>query len=101
VSVGHIQSVQKRICLNGPPACACALATNAGLSAALAEQGDNVIKSYAQGVMFTYTPLQAVVPSEALETTTRAKGLALSGVIANGMGFINQFCGPIALGNIG
>jgi hypothetical protein len=27
--------------------------------------------------------------------------LALSGVIANGMGFINQFCGPIALGNIG
>ncbi len=50
---------------------------------------------------FTYTPLQGVVATEALETTTRAKGLAASGVLVNAMGFINQFAGPIALGNIG
>lgn len=49
---------------------------------------------------FTYTPLQGVIPTEALETTTRAKGLAFSSVIVNAMGFINQFAGPIALGNI-
>jgi hypothetical protein len=71
---------------------------------------------------FTYTPLQGVIPAEALETTQRAKGLALSGVLVSGkqsievlvrlapelmispriaMGFINQFAGPIALGTIG
>ncbi|KAL0475083.1 MFS lactose permease [Neurospora intermedia] len=50
---------------------------------------------------FTYTPLQGVIPTEALETTIRGKGLALSGFIVNAMGFINQFAGPIALHNIG
>jgi hypothetical protein len=49
---------------------------------------------------FTYTPLQGVIPAEALETTMRAKGLAASGVIVSAIGFINQFAGPIALGNI-
>ena len=49
---------------------------------------------------FTYTPLQGVIPAEALETTMRAKGLALSGIIVNAIGFINQFAGPIALHNI-
>jgi hypothetical protein len=39
--------------------------------------------------------------SIALETTMRAKGLAASGVIVSGVGFINQFAGPIALANIG
>lgn len=93
-------------------ACAAALATNSGLSAAINNQGDNIITSYAQGGLasyllfniifsFTYTPLQAVVVTEALETTIRAKGLAASGVIVSAMGFINQFAGPIALGNIG
>ncbi|KAF2998367.1 hypothetical protein E8E14_005582 [Neopestalotiopsis sp. 37M] len=83
-----------------------------GLSAAINEQGENIITSYAQGGLaayflfniifsFTYTPLQAVVVTEALETTIRAKGLAASGVIVSAMGFINQFAGPIALGNIG
>jgi hypothetical protein len=33
---------------------------------------------------FTYTPLQGVIPAEALETTMRAKGLALSGVLVSG-----------------
>ncbi|KAL4922051.1 general substrate transporter [Aspergillus aurantiobrunneus] len=49
---------------------------------------------------FTYTPLQGVVPAEALETTTRAKGLALSGFLVSGTSFISQFASPIALGNI-
>jgi hypothetical protein len=49
---------------------------------------------------FSYTPLQGVIPAEALETTMRAKGLAASGVLVSLMGFINQFCGPIALANI-
>ncbi|KAL2817913.1 general substrate transporter [Aspergillus cavernicola] len=49
---------------------------------------------------FTYTPLQGVVPAEALETTTRAKGLALSGFLVSGTSFISQFASPIALQNI-
>ena len=51
--------------------------------------------------MFTYTPLQAVIPSESLETTSRAKGLAINTMILGAMGFLNQFAGPIALANIG
>lgn len=38
---------------------------------------------------FTYTPLQGVIPAEALETTMRAKGLALSGILVSAIGFIN------------
>ena len=52
-------------------------------------------------IRFTYTPLQAVIPTESLETTTRAKGLAGSGIIVSAFGFINSFAGPYALGNIG
>lgn len=92
-------------------ACAAALATNSGLSAAIASQGDNIITSYAQGGLasyfifniifsFTYTPLQAVIVTEALETTIRAKGLAVSAVLVSAVSFINSFAGPIALGNI-
>ncbi|WRT69911.1 uncharacterized protein IL334_006902 [Kwoniella shivajii] len=99
---------QKLSCI----ACACLLAINAGLSAKLASQGENVVKGIAQGALaayflfnivfsFTYTPLQGVIPAEALDTNMRAKGLAASGFIVNGIGFINQFAGPIALGNIG
>ena len=47
-----------------------------------------------------YTPLTALVASEAMDSNTRAKGLALSTVIVNAMLFLNQFAGPIALGNI-
>ena len=89
-----------------------ALALNSGLSAALDNQGKNIQSSYAKGALasyflfnivfsFTYTPLQGVIPSEALETTMRAKGLAASAVIVNILGFINQFAGPIGLANIG
>ncbi|KAH9907176.1 lactose permease [Xylariomycetidae sp. FL2044] len=103
---------RRKVLVIGTFACACALALNSGLSAALESQGDNIQGSYAKGALasyfffniifsFTYTPLQGVIPTEALETTMRAKGLAASGVIVNAMGFINQFAGPIALGNIG
>jgi hypothetical protein len=50
---------------------------------------------------FTYTPLQGVIPAEALDTNRRAKGLAASGFIVGIMGFINTFCTPIATQNIG
>lgn len=51
--------------------------------------------------MFAYTPLQAAVVVEALDTATRAKGLALGGVLTGAMGFLNQFAGPLALESIG
>ncbi|XDG06302.1 hypothetical protein ABKA04_005917 [Annulohypoxylon sp. FPYF3050] len=103
---------RRKVLIFGTLACVAALATNSGLSAALDLQGENIQESYAKGALasyflfniifsFTYTPLQGVIPTEALETTTRAKGLAFSSVIVYAMGFINQFAGPIALGNIG
>ena len=49
---------------------------------------------------FTLSPLQGAYPVENLETTTRAKGLALSGVLVSLVGFINTYAGPIGLANI-
>ena len=109
---------RRKVLVIGTFVCALCLATNSGLSAVIDQNKDaegNILPgflSYGQGALasyflfniiysFTYTPLQGAIPTEALETTTRAKGLALSGFIVNGMGFINQFAGPIALGNIG
>jgi MFS family permease len=103
---------RRKVLVFGTLACAAALACNSGLSAALDNQGKSIDLSYGQGALatyflfniffsFTYTPLQGVIPTEALETTTRAKGLAASGFIVNAMGFINQFAGPRALHNIG
>ncbi|WVF68283.1 hypothetical protein IAT40_003048 [Kwoniella sp. CBS 6097] len=103
---------RRKVLIIGTFVCACTLAVNSGLSATLAKQGANVGKGIAQGALaayflfniifsFTYTPLQGVIPAEALETTMRAKGLAASGIIVNAISFINQFAGPIALGNIG
>ena len=68
-------------------------------------------KGYGQGALaanylfgvvyaFTYTPLQGVYPAENLTSTTRAKGLAASGIIVNLFGFINTYAGPIALRNM-
>jgi hypothetical protein len=102
----------RKVLIFGTFACACFLAINAGLSKALSEQGENISTSIAQGALaayflfnvmfsFTYTPLQGVIPAEALETTMRAKGLAASGIIVSAIGFINQFAGPVALQNMG
>lgn len=104
----------------GTLGCAVLLGINAGLSSVLDRQsnanganGDGPIsKPVAQGALaayflfnclysFTYTPLQGVVPVEALTTTMRAKGLAASGFIVSAIGFINQFAGPIGLQNLG
>lgn len=49
---------------------------------------------------FVYTPLQGIIPAEALDTNLRAKGLAASGMIVGLFGFVNQFAGPIALQSI-
>ncbi|PKY06172.1 general substrate transporter [Aspergillus campestris IBT 28561] len=50
---------------------------------------------------FAYTPLQGVVPVEALDTHRRAKGLAFYGFLTGCLGFINTFCTPIANKTIG
>ncbi|KAI1329436.1 putative MFS lactose permease [Xylariaceae sp. FL0255] len=103
---------RRPVLVYGTLACAVALALNSGLSAKLYEEGTNIQNSYAKGALasyflfnivfsFTYTPLQGVIPVEAMETTMRAKGLAASGIIVSLFGFINQFAGPIALQNIG
>lgn len=103
---------RRKVLVFGTFACACWLAINAALQSVMDTQGASVSPSVSKGAlaayllfsfnfMFTYTPLQAVVPTEALETTTRAKGLALSNMITGAMGFLNQFAGPIALENIG
>lgn len=92
--------------------CAVALACNAGLTAPVNDEihgpaGMITNFSYAQGALatyflfnviygFTYTPLQGVIPAEALDTNMRAKGLAASGFIVGCVGFISQFCNPIA-----
>jgi len=105
---------RRPVLIFGTLACAGLLAVNSGLSAVLDKQttAGNVVQSVAQGALaayflfntvfsFTYTPLQGVIPAEALETTMRAKGLAASGIIVNAIGFINQFAGPIGLKNLG
>ncbi|OJJ00764.1 hypothetical protein ASPVEDRAFT_40295 [Aspergillus versicolor CBS 583.65] len=97
----------------GTLACALCMAVNAGVSQPMIPQreagavdptlGRTALTFYYlfQVVFsFTYTPLQGVVPAEALETTTRAKGLALSGFLVSGTSFISQFASPIALENI-
>ncbi|KAL2865911.1 putative MFS lactose permease [Aspergillus lucknowensis] len=94
--------------------CALCMAVNAGVSVPLIperEAGRTGNQTYGQTALafyylfqvafsFTYTPLQGVVPAEALETTTRAKGLALYGFLVSGTSFISQFATPIALQNI-
>lgn len=93
-------------------ACAGWLAINAGLQSKMDSEGDNTPRAVGQAAlaayilfqvnfMFAYTPLQAAVVVEALDTATRAKGLALGGLLTGAMGFLNQFAGPLALESIG
>ncbi|OQE31604.1 hypothetical protein PENSTE_c001G01935 [Penicillium steckii] len=94
----------------GTLACAITMAINAAVSLPIANTG-TISHTKGQAALafyylfnvvfsFTYTPLQGVVPAEALETTTRAKGLALSGFMVSSISFISQFASPIGLGNI-
>ncbi|GFZ44930.1 hypothetical protein JCM24511_02656 [Saitozyma sp. JCM 24511] len=101
---------RRKVLISGTLICAGLLAINAGLQLVIGK-GMASHSVYAGALasyflfgfvfMFSYTPLQAVVPTEALETTIRAKGLALAGVVSGCMGFINTFAGPIGLANIG
>lgn len=93
------------------------LAINAGLTNAIANDqaahgGEITNGGYARGALafyflfqvvysFSYTPLQGVIPAEALDTTLRAKGLAMYGLATGLVGFINTYAGPIGLENIG
>ncbi|KAJ5449986.1 uncharacterized protein N7458_006435 [Penicillium daleae] len=101
---------RRPVLIFGTLACAITMAINAAISIPIAQTG-TISKSKGQAALafyylfnvvfsFTYTPLQGVVPAEALETTTRAKGLALSGFMVSSISFISQFASPIGLGNI-
>lgn len=52
-------------------------------------------------ISFVYTPLQSVLPVEALSTQMRAKGLAIYTFTMGGMGLINMFAGAQGLANLG
>ncbi|KAF9892246.1 hypothetical protein FE257_002023 [Aspergillus nanangensis] len=98
----------------GTLACAITMAINAGVSQPMIGpklRGEPINQTFGQTALafyylfnlvfsFTYTPLQGVIPAEALETTTRAKGLALSGFMVSTISFISQFATPIGLANI-
>jgi len=103
---------RRKVLIWGTLACSVLLAINGGLSAKWAKmpEGHQTL-SVGQGAVaayfffniiysFAYTPLQALYPVECLQTTARAKGMAMYGVIVSLFGFINQFAGPIALQNI-
>ncbi|KAF9031809.1 general substrate transporter [Hymenopellis radicata] len=49
---------------------------------------------------FTYTPLQALYPSECLAYNTRAKGMAMYSFAVSCASFVNTYAGPIALARI-
>lgn len=111
VSVADRMS-RRKILIAGTIASAIFLGINGGLSAKWAQMpADNKTISVGQGAVaayflfnivysFAYTPLQALYPVECLQTTARAKGMSMYGVVVNLFGFINQFAGPIALKNI-
>ena len=41
----------------------------------------------------SYTPLTALVATEAMDSNTRAKGMAISGIVVNIMGFVSSMTG--------
>ncbi|KAJ5827180.1 Major facilitator superfamily domain general substrate transporter [Penicillium robsamsonii] len=101
---------RRPVLIFGTLACAITLAINAGILQEVANTG-SIGKNKGQAALafyylfnvvfsFTYTPLQGVIPAEALETTTRSKGLALSGFMVSSISFISQFATPIGLANI-
>ncbi|PAV20274.1 MFS lactose permease [Pyrrhoderma noxium] len=97
----------------GTAMCSVLLAANAGFSAAWASYAngkENLSIGRAGAAFFflfnivyafTYTPLQSLYPAECLETTTRAKGVAMKIFVISCTSFINLFCTPIAFGRVG
>ncbi|KAL5478802.1 hypothetical protein ACEPAI_2079 [Sanghuangporus weigelae] len=104
---------RRRVLVWGTLLCSFMLAANTGFSAAwanyqLGHENLNVGRAGAAFFFlfnvvygFTYTPLQSLYPAECLETTTRAKGVAMKIFIISCTSFINLFCTPIAFGRIG
>lgn len=101
---------RRKVLVWGTFACAVMLAINGGTSRVFGEHPDNTAAGQAALAFyflfnvvnsFAYTPLQGVVPVEALDTNRRAKGLAFYGFLTGCLGFINTFCTPIANGTIG
>ncbi|KAL5338746.1 general substrate transporter [Aspergillus crustosus] len=101
---------RRPVLIYGTFGCALMLAINGALNHTFGKDQTNL--SVGQGALafyflfnvvnaFTYTPLQGVVPVEALDTRRRAKGLAFYGFLTGCLGFINTFCTPIANQNIG
>ncbi|KAG8749152.1 hypothetical protein FRC14_001643 [Serendipita sp. 396] len=104
---------RRKVLVIGTFVCAIMLAINGGLSAKWAsnEAKGAIDLKVGQGALaayfffniiysFTYTPLQALYPVECLATETRAKGMAMYGVVVGIFSFINLYAGPIALDNI-
>jgi hypothetical protein len=101
---------RRKVLVYGTFGCAVMLAINGGLNHTFGENQSS-ISTYQAALAFyfvfnvvnafTYTPLQGVVPVEALDNARRAKGLAFYGFLTGCLGFINTFCTPIANKNIG
>ncbi|OJJ47383.1 hypothetical protein ASPZODRAFT_132370 [Penicilliopsis zonata CBS 506.65] len=96
---------RRTVLVYGTFACACMLAINGGASHAFGANENNISAGRAALAFyflfnvvnsFAYTPLQGVLPVEALDTRRRAKGLAFYGFLTGCLGFINTFCTPIA-----
>ncbi|KAK1146250.1 hypothetical protein N8T08_003340 [Aspergillus melleus] len=101
---------RRKVLVYGTFATACMLAINGGANRAFGMDNSNTSAGQAALAFyflfnivysFTYTPLQGVVPVEALDNTRRAKGLAFYGFLTGSLGFVNQFCTPIANRTIG
>lgn len=104
---------RRRVLVWGTLLCSILLAVNAGFSAAWDGYGDgrkNLSVGRAGAAFFflfnvayafTYTPLQSLYPAECLETTTRAKGVAMKIFVISCTSFINLFCTPIAFSRMG
>ncbi|KDQ17763.1 hypothetical protein BOTBODRAFT_582547 [Botryobasidium botryosum FD-172 SS1] len=114
VGVALADKMPRRLALVwGTFASAIMLAINGALSAKWAQQPEDGPKNIrlGQGAVaayflfniiysFAYTPLQALYPVECLQTTARAKGMAMYAFVVGAISFINQYAGPIALQNI-
>lgn len=71
------------------------------LSPSLAQGALAIYMLFGATIAFVYTPLQSVLPVEALSNNMRAKGLTVYTFTMTAMGFINMFLGPVALFSIG
>lgn len=103
---------RRKVLIWGTFVCAFMLAGNGGLSARWAHlPEDQKNLNVGRGAVaffyffniiysFAYTPLQALYPVECLQTTARAKGMAMYAVVVSAISFINLYAGPIALQNI-